>query len=122
MTKIFDKKINFVLALAFSLLIANSSWFVIFSSYIVQLGAFAAIGSFLVLMVVGFAMYSFGKGKEIYYASNVGENIKNIRKKMKKLEEKMEEEDDEGKKRHMYEEWKSLKDKVEYLEKVERRY
>ncbi len=94
---VLNRKVNAVLALAISLLIANSELFVIFSTYVAQLGAYSALAIFAVVFIVGMIFYGFGKGKEIYYESGMPhKKIKNINTEIAKLEKKMAEARDRG--------------------------
>ena len=65
--RVFDRKINLILSLALTGMVAFTPQFTIFTTYVAQLGAQVAIAAFFILFAVGSVMWMFGKGKGIYY-------------------------------------------------------
>jgi hypothetical protein len=65
--RVFDRKINLVLALALTIMSAMTPQFTIFTTYVAQLGAQVAIVAFFLLFAFGSLMWAFGRGRDIYY-------------------------------------------------------
>jgi len=65
--RVFNRKINLVLSLALTAMIAFTPQFTIFTTYVAQLGAQVAISAFFILFAFGSIMWMFGRGRGIYY-------------------------------------------------------
>jgi ABC-type multidrug transport system fused ATPase/permease subunit len=65
--KVFNKRVNMVLSLSLSLLASSTPQFTLFAAYIAQMGAQVAIVAFGLVFVFGVMMWTFGRGKDIFY-------------------------------------------------------
>jgi len=83
--RIFSSKVNTVLALAFSLVIIPTSFFVWFATYLVQLGTTIALAAFVLLFVFGTIRWGLSRGKDIYIGT--GGYDRQIKEKRKKMHE-----------------------------------
>lgn len=109
--RMFDKKINIIIALAISILAAESEYFPIFANYVGQLGGFTALIAFAVLFLFGIGMYSYGRGRRLYSEhAPPREKREDRNKELKKLYEDLRE--------ARYKEDEELED--ELLEQIER--
>lgn len=116
---VFNKKINLVLALVFTLLTTQTPVFVWFATILPLYGAVAAVGVFIVLFFVLTLRWGFSRGKDIYQEMGGTESrIKQLTERMGKLwkeYEKAREQGKEGKARALWEEIKKIKDELEFL-------
>ncbi|MDI6798997.1 MAG: hypothetical protein QMD12_03350 [Candidatus Aenigmarchaeota archaeon] len=110
--KLFNKKVNIVLALAITLVAAYSGLFTLLSNYFLQFGALFGVATFVIVFVVGVIAWAAGRGREFYYESlrpeekskKIGERIEKLYKEMKKARDR----GDEGKMRALAEEIRRL--------------
>jgi hypothetical protein len=65
--KVFNRKINTVLAAALTVMAAMTPQFTIFATYVAQLGIQIALGAFVIVFAAGSVMWAFGHGRDIYY-------------------------------------------------------
>ncbi len=79
---VFNKKINFILSLAFSLLVATTPQFTMLTTYIAQLSGEVAIVAFGLLFGFGALLWAIGRGRDIYDESG------SYHRRLIKLEEK----------------------------------
>lgn len=114
--RIFNRKVNLILAVSLSVMAGYGGLFEIVSGYLMQLGAFIGLVAFLVIFVVGMIIFSYGRTRDIYYETGgLDRKIENIRKKMMKIQEKIDRAR-EDEKIHLYRELKKLKEDLEILE------
>lgn len=64
---VFNRKINFVLAVALTIMAAMAPQFTIFTTYIAQLGAQIALVAFFAIFGVGAVAWALRGGRELYY-------------------------------------------------------
>lgn len=98
--RLFNKKINVVLALAITFLAAYGGLFDFFSTYFLYLGPYFGVAVFVAVFVVGALAWGIGRGKEFYYQSLSPEKkLEEINKKIEKEYERYRNESDPAKKR-----------------------
>ncbi len=89
--KVFERKINLVLAFAMSVGFAFTNLFVWFSTYIINLGSYVALGGFIIIFVLGIFRWMFGRGRDVYYDTQPSsEKLERIDKEIERLYEKRE--------------------------------
>lgn len=86
--KIFGRKINIVLSLALTIIIASTDAFALISTYLAQYTAYTAIAAFTIVFIFGTVMWALRSGREIYYKQVPTRELQNIRKKIAKLRDK----------------------------------
>jgi hypothetical protein len=88
--RVFNRRINLVLAFALTIAAWYGGAFKWLSTYVINLGATVAIAAFVILFIVGAAMWAFGRGKEIYYETAApGKKLEKLYKEREKILEKM---------------------------------
>ncbi|MFH1623253.1 MAG: hypothetical protein ABIA12_01920 [Candidatus Aenigmatarchaeota archaeon] len=103
--RVFDRKINTVLAVALTIMVAASPQFTLFTTYVAQLGAQVAIAAFGVLFIFGTLAWMFGSGRDIYYEHvEPSGRVENLIKKKRKYLEKARDAADAGR-NHDAKEW-----------------
>jgi len=85
--RIFNRRINLVLALGITIAAAYGGLFTVLSTYLLQLGAFAGVLAFVLVFIVGAAMWALGRGEEMIAP---GRKARKIREKIEKLYDKLE--------------------------------
>lgn len=65
--RVFDRKINLVLALALTIMVAASPLFATLVNVVTTIGVEVALGAFFILFAFGSIMWMFGRGRGIYY-------------------------------------------------------
>ena len=65
--RVFNKRVNMILSLALSLLASSTPQFTLFAAYIAQMGAQVAIVAFGLVFGFGVLMWTFGRGRDIFY-------------------------------------------------------
>jgi len=65
--RVFNRKINTVLAIALAIMVAATPQFTLFTTYLAQMGAQVAVGAFAVLFIFGTLSWMLGSGRDIYY-------------------------------------------------------
>lgn len=113
---IFDKKINFVISLGISFMLATSNAFVIMSTYITEVSGYAMIIVFGLVIAGGTMMWGMNRGKTIYYDQNTGKLIRKLNKKIGKLRKKYRSKKDPA----ILDEIDRLKERVKRLEEKQR--
>src|SRR4030042_442703 len=68
--RIFNKKVNMVIALAIVLFLSSTNLFPLVSQWMIQLGSMTAIAAFLLVFVGGTVVWVVNRGKDIYYDSD----------------------------------------------------
>lgn len=98
--RVFARRINLVLSLALTAVAWYGGVFVWLSGYILQLGAYVGVAAFVLVFIVGIAMWVLGRGKEMYYGSMAPEEkVRKISEKIEKLYDKLDKTSDESKRR-----------------------
>lgn len=96
--RVFDRKINTILAAALTIMAAMTPQFSLFTTYVAQLGTQVAIGAFALVFVVGAVAWALGRGKDIYYDHlSPSKRLEALVKKRGDYMEKMDKASDEGK-------------------------
>ncbi len=108
--KVFDKRINIVISLIITLLVANSTYFISLSQFIGQLGGYTALIAFGILFILGIGMYSFGKGSDIYSEHMPKwRKLKTIRQQKSELRKELQKAKDRGEREKMHSIYEQLK-------------
>jgi len=110
--KLFNRKVNIVLALAITFVAAYGGLFTLLSTYFLQFGALFGVAAFVIVFVVGVIAWAFGRGKEFRYeflrpeekSQKLGERIEKLYKELEKARDR----GDEGKMRAIAEEIRKL--------------
>jgi hypothetical protein len=111
--KVFGRSINLVLALAISVLALMTPQFAIFSQYMSQISGFMAIGAFAAVFVFGVAVWSFGKGRDIYEEHGAPSmRLERLIKRRDEYMKKAAKADDQGK-RNQYRDWMKKAHEIE---------
>jgi len=119
MMKIFSKKINTLLALLFPIvfMLGAPETFLWFSSYLISLGSFLAVGAFVAVFVFGVITWALQRGRDIYRdVADLDSKILKKRQQARKMLEKISAEADPGKKQHYAKEWEGLQNEIKILE------
>ncbi len=69
MISIFNRKINIILAIGITLLVANTEYFVLLSTTVFQYSGFAGVVVFGVVLIFGIIRWGFSRGEDIYDVS-----------------------------------------------------
>ena len=85
--KMFNKKINMVLSVAFSGIVLFTPQFTFISTYLSQLGGQIAVFAFFGVFIFGTAVWALGRGKGIYY-EQTGKSKTQLQKELKKKYDK----------------------------------
>jgi len=119
MMKIFSRRINTFLALIFPLvfILGAPETFLWFSSYLISLGSFLAVGAFVVLFVFGAIRWAFHRGWDIY-SDTKGVNIKLAKKQDEKLKliRKLKQSTNQGEQKDLIKRIKEVEDEIQLLE------
>lgn len=99
MISLFNKKINLILSLAITVMIAASPIFAWITSLITQYGAYTALGAFIAVFVIGIGAWTFKRSRA--YITGTPEEAHRLENEIKKLREKMERESDPNKRMSM---------------------
>lgn len=113
--RIFNKRINAVLALGLVLFLSSTNFFPMVSQWMIQLGSFVAVLAFLLLFIGGTVLWFISRSKEIYYRTNPYKAMERIRKKMAKIDRKIAKAKDEHEKAELLREKRILEDKLEII-------
>jgi len=123
--RIFSRKINIVLSLALTVAAGYGGVFTWFSSFIMPFGAYFGVIAFVIVFIVGIAMWGLGRGKEIYYENLAPEEkLKKIDKDIAKLEKKIDDARNKGdrdKEEALWRTWDSLQRERRMTERELRR-
>jgi len=108
--KVFNRKINTVLAAALTLMVAVTPQFTLFTAYIAQLGAQVAIAAFFLLFAFGTIVWALGRGRDIVYEQTglTKDKINKLLAKYYKKYKEAKEEDNKGKMKAALDEIKRL--------------
>lgn len=108
--KVFNRKINTVLAAALTLMVATTPQFTLFTAYIAQLGAQVAIAAFFLLFAFGTIVWVLGRGRDIVYEQTglTRDKINKLLAKYYKKYKEAKEEDNKGKMKAALDEIKRL--------------
>ncbi len=100
---IFNRRINLILALGFTIATGAGGGFAIISRYIVILGPVTAVALFIILFIVGGVMWAVGQGRYIY-SENISstKSLKKLNEEMEKLYRELDRTRDESKRRAIY--------------------
>ncbi len=101
MMPIFNRKINMILAIGITVLVANTQYFILFTQLTAQYIGFAAVAVFGVVLIFGILQWGLHRGRDIYEDAG-GRSYKKIErldKEIAKLERKIAATDDPAKKR-----------------------
>jgi len=89
--RIFNSKVNIILALVFSAIILPTPAFVWFATFLVQLGTTLALGVFILIFIFGAIRWGLSRGRDIYIGTGgYDRQIKEKRKKMHEYLNKLE--------------------------------
>jgi hypothetical protein len=89
MTRLLNGKTRIVLAVAFTLAVFFSPFWLIISTYILNLGAFLAVGMFVLIFIFGTLRWGLGRSVDIYHETGGYEKkIRDLNKKLGDLAEK----------------------------------
>ena len=77
----FSKKVNIIVALGISILLATTPAFTIFSAYVIEVGGSGMLMIFGILLIGGTLMWALGRGRDIY-----DEQVSPTRKERKVLD------------------------------------
>lgn len=83
---VFSRKTSMIISLCLTLIVASTESFVMFSTYVAQLGAYFAFAVFGIVFFLGITMWGWGHGKEIY-----GQSL-DMQNKIKKIDERIQKE------------------------------
>lgn len=111
MIGLFSRKINLILSLAITIMVATSPIFAWITNLITQFGAYTALGAFIAVFVIGIGAWTFKRSRE--YITGIGEEHSELRRLYKeraKLEEKMERTLNERERR-------AIADRLEYIDR-----
>lgn len=119
--KLFNKRINFVLALIFTLLTTATPAFAWFSSVLPTYGAVLAVGAFAAIFIIGTIRWSWSKGRETYMTAKYAggprlDRIEKLHKALEKLNKEHEKALDQGrmdKAREILKQMKDIRDDIE---------
>jgi hypothetical protein len=107
---LFSKRINLIISLVITILIAVSPMWVKIVTIMTQYGVFSAVGAFFAVFVVGVWAWAFRKSRE--YATGTPDDIRRLEKDIRNKKKKLDRESDERKKmrlrRELYELEKDL--------------
>jgi hypothetical protein len=108
---VFNKRINLVLALVFTLFATQTPVFSWFATILPLYGAVAVLGVFAVLFVFGIIKWGYSRGREIYWEVGGTESrIKHLSERMEKLWKEYEKARDQGKEEKMRVLWKEIEE------------
>lgn len=119
MMKIFNKKINMFLAIIFPLvfMFGAPETFLWFSTYLINLGSFLAVGAFIAVFVFGVIAWALQRGRDIYRdVADLDSRILKKREEMRKVIDKISTATDETKKLHYSQEYQRLQNEIGILE------
>ena len=119
MMKIFNKKINIFLAMIFPLvfMFGAPETFLWFSSYIINLGSFLAVGAFIAVFVFGVIAWAIQRGRYIYQdVAGLDKQIVDKRKKLQELAQKISSETNQGKLQAYSKQYQELQNEINILE------
>jgi len=89
---LFSRRINTIIALALTLTAGYGGVFFWLSAYLMQLGAFLGVAVFVIVFIVGVALWATGRTKEIYYETAAStKKLERIDKRIAKLEKQIDE-------------------------------
>lgn len=103
--RIFNRRINLVLALGITIAAAYGGLFTILSNFLLQLGAYAGVIAFALIFVVGVVIWAFRSGADII---SPGRRSRKIRERIEKLYDKLARTNNPAKRRAIVEEIKKL--------------
>lgn len=119
MMKIFNKKINIFLAIIFPLvfMFGAPETFLWFSSYLISLGSFLAVGAFVAVFVFGVIAWALQRGRDIYRdVADLDSKILKKREDARKKFEKYQTETNPSKKQQYAKDWEALQNEIKMLE------
>ena len=120
--RIFNNKINIVIALCLTLAAAFTGVFTIFTTYLFQFSSFLAVGVFALIFIFGIISWAFGRSRDIYYETGGYEGkIKRLQKRIAELRKNIESESNEYKKREMKKELFDLEHELSYTLDAQKR-
>ncbi|RLI99067.1 MAG: hypothetical protein DRP00_00265 [Candidatus Aenigmatarchaeota archaeon] len=90
LANVFSKKINIVISIIVALALAPTDFYPFITNYLLRLGAWIVLIAFVLIFVVGVALVTAGKGREIYRKTlSPTERLAQIEKENKKIDEKI---------------------------------
>lgn len=92
MVGIFRRKINLILSLGITILVAATPLFSTIATLLGQYGAYTALIAFAIVFVIGIGAWVFRRGRE--YVTGSLDEERGIEKEIKKLQDKLDRESD----------------------------
>ena len=90
LANVFSKRINIVISAIVALALAPTDFYPFITNYLLRLGAWIVLIAFVLIFVVGVALVTAGKGREIYKKTlSPSEAIAQLEKEIKKIDEKI---------------------------------
>jgi len=87
--RVFGKRVNVILSLGISVLLATTPAYTIIAAYITQVSGSSMVIIFGILLVGGTLMWALGRGRGIYYEQvAIEKKIANLEKKIRKARRK----------------------------------
>ena len=119
MIRIFSRKTNLILSLILTIMVAASPLFATIASLLSQIGAFAAVGVFVVVFIVGALSWGVRKGREsIEGMTSADAELNRLYKRRAKLIEEIERTSSDSKRASKYDELEHLDKRIRHLELV----
>ena len=116
--RVFNRRINLILALGITIAAAYGGLFGWLSSYLLTLGAFTGLAAFVIIFILGVIVWAFGRGEAIFFS---GRRAMNIRKEIEKLYNKMDRTNNENDRRAIIERIRRLEVEEQVAIRRERR-
>jgi len=116
--RVFNRRINLVLALGITIAAGYGGLFAWLSSYMLTLGAYVGLAAFVIIFIVGAIVWALGRGEEII---SPGRRAAKIREEIEKLYDKASRTNNESKRRAYLERARRLEMEYEVAIRRERR-
>lgn len=122
LTRIFNNRINGVLALMLVLLLASTEFWVIISNYLIQIGSVVGLGAFIIVFVFGAIIWGLGRGRDIYRQEFPYRQEQEVLKRMGEIDEKIAREHSAHKQMQLVKKKEDLQRRLQIIRARERHY